>query len=211
MRTHTLALILLTLAGPAFAPNFGPGDPTIHGATLRVFSNNGDTFDATYSMPHSNWQYMRTPGENAGYSYKDLSNTYGPIKFALIRNGRPSKVKGGGPALGFSLGGDPNPVNVVLQLGTQLLAWLAVSGVFISTALVHTGGLQGTGDTKSPLYISIASQIIVPLGLCSLIQLTRPLVPSDIWMAVLLGHMTRSGLSIWRFRQGRWRSITVGS
>jgi putative MATE family efflux protein len=100
---------------------------------------------------------------------------------------------------------------LVLELGTQLLAWLAVSGVFISTALVHTGGLQGTGDTKSPLYISIVSQIIVPLGLCSAIQLMRPLEPSDIWLAILLGHMTRSGLSIWRFRQGKWRAIQVPS
>jgi hypothetical protein len=107
------------IAGTAFAANFGPGDPVIHGATLRVFSTAGDTFDAIYSMPHSNWHYVRNPGENAGYSYKDLPNQYGPIKLALIRNGKPSKLKGGGAALGFSLGGDPNPVNVVLQLGTQ--------------------------------------------------------------------------------------------
>lgn len=107
------------IAGTAFPANFGPGDPTLHGATLRVFSTAGDTFDATYSMPKSNWHYMRNPGDNAGYSYKDLPNLYGPIKIALIRNGKPSKLKGGGSALGFSLGGDPNPVNVVLQVGDQ--------------------------------------------------------------------------------------------
>jgi len=103
----------------ASAANFGPGDPVIHGATLRVFSEVGDLFDATYSMPHSNWHYIRTPGENAGYKYKDLPHVYGPIKFALIRDGKPSKVKGGGFDLGFSLNNDPNPVNVVLQLGSQ--------------------------------------------------------------------------------------------
>jgi hypothetical protein len=31
----------------------------------------------------------------------------------------------------------------------------------------------------------------------------------DIWMAILAGHSTRCALSVWRFRQGRWRSIVV--
>ena len=53
---------------------------------------------------------------------------------------------------------------VVLEIGEQLLGYLAFSGLFITVALAYTGGLQGTGDTKSPLYISLISQIVVPLG-----------------------------------------------
>jgi putative MATE family efflux protein len=97
----------------------------------------------------------------------------------------------------------------VVALGVQLLRFLSLSGLFISVALAYSGGLQGTGDTRSPLYISIASQIVVPLGLCAALQATRDLRPTDIWTAILLGHMTRCGLSIWRFRQGKWRGITV--
>jgi putative MATE family efflux protein len=97
----------------------------------------------------------------------------------------------------------------VLALGTELLAWLSVSGLFISVALVYTGGLQGTGDTKGPLYISIVSQIGVPLGLCSILQAVRGLTPADIWLAILLGHITRSVLTVWRFRLGKWREIVV--
>src|SRR6266704_1631520 len=80
---------------------------------------------------------------------------------------------------------------VVVGLGVQLLGFLSVSGLFVTVALAYTGGLQGTGDTRSPLYISIASQIVVPLGLCTLFQATRGLRPADIWAAILLGHMTR--------------------
>lgn len=97
----------------------------------------------------------------------------------------------------------------VLALGAELLRWLAVSGVFISMALTFTGGLQGTGDTKGPLYISIASQVIIPLGMLAVLQGMRPLVPSDIWMAILCGHMARCGLSVWRFRLGGWRNIEI--
>ena len=99
---------------------------------------------------------------------------------------------------------------VVVGLGVQLLRFLSVSGLFVTVALTYTGGLQGTGDTRSPLYISIVSQIVVPLGLCAVIQAMRELHPTDIWMAILFGHMTRCALSILRFRQGKWRSIEVG-
>jgi putative MATE family efflux protein len=98
---------------------------------------------------------------------------------------------------------------LVTTLGQQLLRFLALSGLFVTVALCYTGGLQGTGDTKSPLYISIVSQIVVPLGLCSLVQATRGLHSTDIWLAIVLGHLTRATLSVARFRQGKWRSIPV--
>jgi Na+-driven multidrug efflux pump len=98
---------------------------------------------------------------------------------------------------------------VAFELARELLAYLAVSGLFITVALAYTGGLQGTGDTRSPLYISIVSQVIVPLGLCWYVQATRGLMPGDIWLAIVLGHATRATLSVLRFRQGKWRNIAV--
>jgi putative MATE family efflux protein len=98
---------------------------------------------------------------------------------------------------------------VVVELGVELLRFLSLSGLFITVALTYTGGLQGTGDTKSPLYISIVSQIVVPIGWCVFWQATRGLRPTDIWMAILLGHMMRCGLSVLVFRRGKWRDIEV--
>jgi Na+-driven multidrug efflux pump len=98
---------------------------------------------------------------------------------------------------------------LVTQTGVQLLRYLAVSGFMVSVALSYTGGLQGTGDTRSPLYISIVSQIVVPIGLCALFQALRGLQPADIWLAIVLGHLTRAVLSALRFRQGKWRHIAV--
>jgi len=98
---------------------------------------------------------------------------------------------------------------VVVDVGVQLLRVLSVSGLFITVALAYTGGLQGTGDTKSPLYISMISQILVPLGICFVIRQTGTLDPIDIWLAILAGHVTRCVLSVLRFRQGKWRTIAV--
>jgi putative MATE family efflux protein len=98
---------------------------------------------------------------------------------------------------------------VTFELGRQLLAYLAISGLFVTVALTYTGGLQGTGDTRSPLYISIVSQFVVPIGMCTYIQAMHGLTPADIWLAILLGHMSRALLSVLRFRQGKWRHIAV--
>jgi Na+-driven multidrug efflux pump len=111
------------------------------------------------------------------------------------------------PRMLLSVFGMTDPV--VVALGVELLRYLSVSGLFIAVALTYTGGLQGTGDTRSPLYISLASQVVLPLGLCWVIQQTGTLESGDIWRAILLGHITRCVLSVARFRQGHWRQIRV--
>ncbi len=97
----------------------------------------------------------------------------------------------------------------VRRLGSQLLAFLGVSGVFVAVAPAYTGALQGTGDTRGPLYISLVSQLALPILLCWIAGVAASLGAAHIWLEILLGHMTRAGLSAARFRQGKWRTITV--
>jgi len=110
-------------------------------------------------------------------------------------------------ALLWLFGANDQPA--VSTIARQLLQYLAVSGFFITLALTYTGGLQGTGDTRSPLFITLASQIAVPIGMCTVIQATRQLQPGDIWLAIVLGHFTRCVLTVARFRQAKWRTISV--
>ena len=97
----------------------------------------------------------------------------------------------------------------VVLIGRQLLRYLSVSGLFITVALTYTGGLQGTGDTKSPLYITLVAQFALPLGLCFYLQAIGQLQASGIWLAIVFGHLTRAALSAMRFHQGKWKHITV--
>ena len=148
-------------------------------------------------------------GQNLGAGYPDRSE-----RSALVASMIGVAVAG---VVGLVFIIAPDPLlsifgmndGIQLELGRQLLAYLAVSGIFVTVALIYTGGLQGTGDTRSPLYISIVSQVIIPIGLCSYIDATQGLQPSDIWLAIVLGHITRAVLSVVRFRQGKWRSIVV--
>ena len=97
----------------------------------------------------------------------------------------------------------------VVEIGVQLLRVLSVSGLFIAVALTYTGGLQGTGDTRSPLYISIVSQIVVPLGICFVIQRRPHSIRSTSGSRSSSATRTRCVLSVLRFNQGKWRHIAV--
>lgn len=85
---------------------------------------------------------------------------------------------------------------------------LGVPGLFGTVTLAsYTGGLQGTGGTRSPLPISLASQFVIPLGACSVIESAGTLDPLEFRLAILAAHVARSVLGVARFRQGRWRAI----
>jgi len=85
-----------------------------------------------------------------------------------------------------------------------------IPGVIFSATPVHARSPQHIGTTNGMIMQSShLSQFIVPIGLCTILQSMRPLHPTDIWLAIVLGHFTRATLSVLRFRQGKWRFISV--
>jgi hypothetical protein len=120
LRTHgTPRLTLQTdssIAGTSFPQNGSTEDPVLHGASLRLVTEAGDQFDTVYVLPSSHWRYVGTAGPNNGYHYQDKGHVNGPIGLALVRNGKPTKIKGGG-ALNVTLASNPNPVKAVLRFG----------------------------------------------------------------------------------------------
>ena len=102
------------------AGNLTADDPvTTAGSTLRVVSAAGDVFDATYSLPQAQWAYIGAPGGNLGYRYVDPQRMNGPVTAVLVKRGVLVKVVGKGAGLSHSLGGNPDPVAVVLQIGSR--------------------------------------------------------------------------------------------
>jgi len=148
-------------------------------------------------------------GQNLGAGHPDrvVSGVWVASRIGLTLAAGVGALFLAAPRLLLAVFGMTDPA--VLGIGEQLLRYLAISGFFVSVALCFTGALQGTGDTRSPLYISIVSQIVVPLGFCAFMKATRGLEASHIWTAIVLGHVTRCSLSIARFRLQKWRTITV--
>lgn len=113
-----------------------------------------------------------------------------------------------GPLLGlFSLDGKEE--HLVISYSQDLLHFLTFSGMFVVMSLSFTGGLQGAGDTKKPMYIAFISQIIVLLGVCAIYQALGELTTTKIWSAILFSHLSRLIMSYVAFARGGWRDIKV--
>jgi hypothetical protein len=90
-------------------------DPVLHGGSLRVLSIEGDVFDGRYDLPAGGWRYVRRHGTVTGYSFKGPS----PLRRVRVNAGKGLRVAGRGSGLLHTLGGNPDPVRVVLTLGEQ--------------------------------------------------------------------------------------------
>ncbi len=78
------------------------GDPTLHGATLRIYNSGGLTLDdVTVSLPAANWAAVSVGLSVKQYRYRD-PNSAAPITRVTLANDR-LDVKGGGLAFAYTL------------------------------------------------------------------------------------------------------------
>jgi hypothetical protein len=91
-------------------------DPVIHGGSVRLMTAGG--VDREYVLPPSNWEYAGPVGANFGYRYRDFGAVNGPIKKVAVKSESSASVAGVLPAGELSLANDPDPVTVILTLGS---------------------------------------------------------------------------------------------
>lgn len=97
----------------------------------------------------------------------------------------------------------------IYSYGLSLLHWLAFSGIVLAPALALTGGLQGAGETKMPMYIAFATQIVLLLGMCGILYATGNLTPERVWMSIFISHAARM-LATWLvFRTEAWTHTKI--
>jgi len=97
----------------------------------------------------------------------------------------------------------------ILGIGVSLLRFLTFSGVVLAITLALTGGLQGAGETKIPMYIAFLTQIVILLGICFGFYLADSLTPNRVWMAIFISHLSRLVLTWAVFRTENWAHTEV--
>jgi Na+-driven multidrug efflux pump len=112
----------------------------------------------------------------------------------------------GGAALLGLFGATKEPV---FGYGVTLLRYLSFSGVLLAAALALTGGIQGAGETKLPMYIAFLTQIVVLLGYCGFHAARGDLDTGTVWTAILVSHLSRLVLTYAVFRTERWAHTEV--
>jgi hypothetical protein len=92
-------------------------DPTVEGATLRVFDNAGGAGDDTYSLPAAGWMGLGTPAGIAGFKYRGSGAASDPCRVVLVKASRIRAVcRGAAIALSPPFAGD---AGVILTVGSD--------------------------------------------------------------------------------------------
>lgn len=116
------------------------------------------------------------------------------------------------------LGDDPSKAMIITE-STSLLRYLCSTEVFFAYAMVLIGAMQGAGDTKRPLWITIANLWGLRVPLACFLALSpgaMALMPFGLgwgaqgaWVAMAVSQLTQGLSSVYFFKQGTWKLSQV--
>ena len=98
-------------------------------------------------------------------------------------------------------------VDETLALSVGYLKIAALSEPFLALAMGLIGALQGAGETLSPTVMTAVTMVLVRLPLAWF--LLHHFGLNGAWWAMSLSTMLNGILTVFVFRQGRWRKIKV--
>lgn len=112
--------------------------------------------------------------------------------------------------LGEQIVGLYNSDAKIIQIGGQIMLFVAFLQPFQSSQFIIAGGLRGAGDTKATAIFTFITVLVVrPLVAIALVNLGLGLYGA--WIAMATDQIIRSGLVIFRYNSGKWKLIKLKS
>lgn len=97
----------------------------------------------------------------------------------------------------------------VLRMARGCMRLFAIALPGMALYFVLVGALRGAGDTKWPLYVSIAGIWCVRLVIGNLLAIRLGLGLPGAWIAMVLDHWSRGIVCYLRFKSGGWKRAKV--
>jgi putative MATE family efflux protein len=91
----------------------------------------------------------------------------------------------------------------------QYLRINAVTEPFLAVGMVLTGALQGAGDAKTPMWITLFTNWIIRLPLAWFFAVSLNWGPAGVWTAMASSILLSATLTTWRFQSKKWMKIKV--
>jgi putative MATE family efflux protein len=98
--------------------------------------------------------------------------------------------------------GDPE----IRSIAANALKVLTFSMPIQATGLVLAGSLRGAGDTRWPMFSTGASMWFVRIPAAYLFGVVLGLGIPGAYIALIFDSAVTSGLNLWRYRSGRWKT-----
>ncbi len=85
----------------------------------------------------------------------------------------------------------------------------AISEPFLAMGMILGGALQGAGDTKTPMWITVFSNWLVRLPLAYVLAICLQMGPSGAWWSMTMSIICMGLLTAWQFRSRRWTKLYI--
>lgn len=96
-----------------------------------------------------------------------------------------------------------------ISLSTYVLRIMAITQPFLSITMVIASALQGAGDTKFPMYLTLIGIWVLRVGLGYVFAITLNLGLVGIWLAMSFDIAIRGIILLKRFLNGKWKNIKI--
>lgn len=102
----------------------------------------------------------------------------------------------------------PGKPEIVAE-ASNLIRTLCVTEVFFGYAMTMMGAMQGAGDTRRPLWITVICMWGLRVPLAWLLALPLAWGPMGGWVAMSFSQLVQGVLSIIAFKKGAWKTQRV--
>lgn len=92
---------------------------------------------------------------------------------------------------------------------TSYLQICALAQPLQAMAMIFNGALQGAGDTRVPMWITIATHWLIRQPLAWLLAITCVLGPKGVWIAMALSSAASGLFNFWRYQSRAWERLRV--
>ncbi len=176
-----------------------------HGVTLGIQSL---TFNVGFALSVATSALV---GQALGAGRPDLAEraTYVAVRYSLVFMSFVAVIMMlfGAQITGLFVGGED--AAGVVDIGQKLLFIFAFAMPGLAISLSLSGALRGAGDTRSVLVIMAGATWIVRLVPAYVLAIPLGFGVPGAWVAAVMDINSRALLMYLRFRQGRWKEISV--
>ena len=97
----------------------------------------------------------------------------------------------------------------VLNLAALAVAISAAELLGIGIEMILAGGMRGAGDTRTPMYVTIAGVLLLRLPVVYFLAITLGWGLAGVWWGTAIDWTGRTILLWFLFRRGSWKTLKL--
>lgn len=97
----------------------------------------------------------------------------------------------------------------VAKIASHYIMFIAATEIFFAYGMVMVGGMQGAGDTLTPLLLTVISMWIIRVPLAAFLVFGMKMGADGCWLSMSATQLVQGILAMLLFGMGRWKKVEV--